>query len=144
MQVGDRIMIAATIAAITSLGEDYCNIQAQTVIPMMPGTDATTLTLNAGQVELVDDRQDVPEWARELVSEVKSLRGQVGAVDAYVSQIRDIGKDLEDAIDAELKHRANTPAILAPIVAGMPPAAPETPVNIPIHERGVKDFPKPY
>lgn len=51
IKVGDTVNIPCVVTNISG-GEEYCNLTAETVIPMFPGTSKTTITLNAGQVVL--------------------------------------------------------------------------------------------
>lgn len=62
IKVGDRVTVECEVKSITA-GEEYCNLSAETVEPMFPGTTKTGLTLNAKQVVLVGGKPspEVPE-----------------------------------------------------------------------------------
>lgn len=47
---GDNVIVRATVVRVDA-GEDYCNIQLETVEPMFPGEHKSAITLNAKQVE---------------------------------------------------------------------------------------------
>lgn len=52
VQVGDEVLIRATVREVYE-GEEYCNVQLETAIPMQPSGAAYQITLNAGQIERV-------------------------------------------------------------------------------------------
>jgi hypothetical protein len=52
LEVGDHIIIEGIISQVFT-GEEYCNINVETLEPMFPGTNKSLLTLNAKQVKRV-------------------------------------------------------------------------------------------
>jgi len=50
ISVGDDVLIRATVTSV-SPGEEYCNVNLETVEPMFPGEHKTPIVLNARQVE---------------------------------------------------------------------------------------------
>ena len=52
LNVGDRVTVEATVKSIV-MQEDYCNVTLETICPMPPHTNPSTLTLNAKQVSKV-------------------------------------------------------------------------------------------
>lgn len=50
LTAGDDVLIRATVTSV-SPGEEYCNVNVETVEPMFPGTNKTLIVLNARQVE---------------------------------------------------------------------------------------------
>jgi len=50
LSVGDDVLIRATVTNV-SAGEEYCNVNLETVEPMFPGEHKTPIVLNARQVE---------------------------------------------------------------------------------------------
>jgi hypothetical protein len=48
---GDTVTVEFTVTAVQE-GEDYCNLNLQTVEPMKPGEYKVGLTLNGAQVRL--------------------------------------------------------------------------------------------
>lgn len=49
LSVGDHVVIEATVTQVQP-GEEYCNVQLETIEPMYPGDSKSTITLNAKQV----------------------------------------------------------------------------------------------
>ena len=54
LAVGDSVIIRAKITSI-QMGEEYCNLSAETDEKMYPGENKSTMTLNAKQVEKVGE-----------------------------------------------------------------------------------------
>lgn len=52
VEVGDIVTILGKVKDVQPQ-EEYCNVTVETVFPMLPGTDKSTLTLNANQVEKI-------------------------------------------------------------------------------------------
>lgn len=50
LQLGDDVLIHATVSECHTGTEEYCNITVKAVEPMFPGEDHTTINLNAKQV----------------------------------------------------------------------------------------------
>ncbi len=53
LKTGDKVVVRGTVAAV-SPNEDYRNVSVVTDVPMAPGTDKVTISLNGGQVEKVE------------------------------------------------------------------------------------------
>ncbi len=53
LKVGDTVNIEATVTDV-QLGEEFCNVNLETVEPMFPGEHKTLIVLNARQTEKVD------------------------------------------------------------------------------------------
>jgi len=49
LSIGDHVVIGATVREIQP-GEEYCNLNVETIEPMYPGESKSTITLNAKQV----------------------------------------------------------------------------------------------
>lgn len=49
---GDEVIIRARVTRVMD-GEEYCNVDVETLEPMFPGTHKSKLTLNTRQVERV-------------------------------------------------------------------------------------------
>ena len=64
LAVGDIVLIRAKVTTV-SAGEEYCNLNLETVEPMFPGVAFSALSLNAKQVErigsVVGGVQESPE-----------------------------------------------------------------------------------
>lgn len=52
LQVGDEVTVRARVTQIHA-GEDYCNVNLETVEPMTPGDQKSAMTLNTKQCEKV-------------------------------------------------------------------------------------------
>lgn len=52
IQAGDIVNVPCRVTTVHT-GEEYCNVSLETVEPMYPGDNKSTLTLNAKQVELI-------------------------------------------------------------------------------------------
>lgn len=50
LAVGDRVNIPAIVRDVQP-GDDYCNVRLETIEPMHPGPEVSTMYLNARQVE---------------------------------------------------------------------------------------------
>lgn len=50
---GDLVNVPARVKRIHE-GDEYCNVEIETVEPMYPGDSKSNLTLNTKQVELVE------------------------------------------------------------------------------------------
>jgi len=48
LSVGDEVVVHAIVTRL-SAGEDYCNVNAETLEPMYPGTGKSSFSLNAKQ-----------------------------------------------------------------------------------------------
>jgi hypothetical protein len=53
LRVGDIVDIPCRVAVIHE-GEDYCNVNLETIYPMYPESALTVISLNTKQVELKD------------------------------------------------------------------------------------------
>lgn len=53
LKVGDTVNVRCQVQDIFQT-EEYCNLTLKTNLPMFPGTDLTTIVLNAKQVFRVD------------------------------------------------------------------------------------------
>lgn len=49
LTVGDYVLVPARVKEVYS-GEEYCNVQLETALPMYPGESKSGMTLNAKQV----------------------------------------------------------------------------------------------
>lgn len=49
LEVGDYVMVPARVKEVYQ-GEEYCNVQLETALPMFPGDTKSGMTLNAKQV----------------------------------------------------------------------------------------------
>lgn len=49
LSVGDVVLVECKVTTCHA-GTDFCNLTVETVEPMYPGTNRTTITLNAKQV----------------------------------------------------------------------------------------------
>lgn len=50
---GDQVLVFCTVKEVQA-GDEYCNVQLETVEPMYPGEYKTGITLNAKQVVRVE------------------------------------------------------------------------------------------
>jgi hypothetical protein len=53
LEAGDLVTVEAKVTSVQP-GEDYCNVTVETVEPMFPGDNKSTITLNTKQVAKVD------------------------------------------------------------------------------------------
>ena len=59
LAVGDLVAVPCRVARVTT-GEEYCNVDLETVHPMFPTQTPSTVTLNARQVEKQDTHAPAP------------------------------------------------------------------------------------
>lgn len=51
IKVGDQVILRATVKSVQE-GDEFCNLTVDTLIPMHPTDQPTTITLNTRQVQL--------------------------------------------------------------------------------------------
>lgn len=72
LKVGDVVNVKCKVIHIND-GSDYCNVGLQTVEPMFPTSDPSSLSLNAKQVEVYGDLDGKgKEPGKELKGENKN------------------------------------------------------------------------
>ncbi|HWQ03415.1 MAG TPA: hypothetical protein VNL38_02950 [Candidatus Nitrosotenuis sp.] len=59
LQEGDRVLIPARVKSVQA-GEECCNVDLETEIPMPPYTGPTMIVLNTRQVEKVEEQEVAP------------------------------------------------------------------------------------
>ncbi len=60
LKAGDVVLIRARVKQVMA-GEEYCNVDVETVEPMPPYEGGTTIVLNTKQVELETAPEEAPE-----------------------------------------------------------------------------------
>ena len=53
LKAGDHVMVECVVDYVCG-GEEWCNVGLKTVLPMLPGNQPTSISLNAGQVRKVE------------------------------------------------------------------------------------------
>lgn len=65
LKVGDIVNVPCKIKSI-SMGEEYCNVELQTIEKMFPSDNTSTMNLNAKQVEFVSTTKGAASYENQV------------------------------------------------------------------------------